>query len=442
MDEVTINGRVLIYTFVSSVVVALLCALLPAMRAGRRGFGGGLKEASRTQVSGRHALQWSLVAVQVALSVTLLVGAGLLVRSFAELSRVDAGFDPARVLSFRISGDYGETTNYARLAQRIDTTITELLTVPGVTGAATSMTLPGLPFEFASPIVLAEAPAASTARIVADRRVVSPEYFATLRIPVVSGELCRRTPNGTPREMMINRAFAARHLAAWPSPIGLHLNAADDGELIGRIVGVVSDAREQGLDRAPEPVLYRCISTPGPTPNFLVRTAGEPAAVAQGIRLKIKALEPLRSVYDIAPLTQRIDGAFAQNRLRSVVIATFAAAALSLAAIGLYGTLSYVISLRRREIGLRFALGAARGTIAGQFLRVVIGVVGIGLVGGFALSMVATRWLAGMLYGVSPTDPWTIAGVGLTVLVMAGVAAAAPALRAAMLDPVQVLREE
>jgi putative ABC transport system permease protein len=188
--------------------------------------------------------------------------------------------------------------------------------------------------------------------------------------------------------------------------------------------------------------VYRCISAPGPTPIFLVRTKGDPAAMAQTIRLKVKELEPLRSVYEMEPLAGRIDGAFAENRLRTGVLAAFAVAALLLACVGLYGTLSYVVSLRRREIGLRFALGAARGTILRHFLGRVLSVVSIGCVGGLALSLALGRWLSGMLFGVSPFDALTIAAVGLVVMVVAMLAAAGPAARAALFDPMQVLRNE
>lgn len=442
-DEIAVNGRVLIYTLGVSVLVAVACAVLPAIRAGRDGLVNGLKASARTQVAGRHSLQWTLVATQVALSVTLLIGAGLLIRSVDELSRVDAGFDPARVAAFRVSGHFGETMDYERLTRRIDTTIEALLSVPGVERAATTMALPGIPSEFAVTVTLAEADAGAAAAISVDRRVVSPEYFATMGIPLVDGELCRRTSTGAASEVMINRAFAARHLSSWPSPIGLHFNNTSGNAPPGRIVGVVGNAREQGLDREPQPAIYRCQSTPGPTPYFLVRTAAAtPAALAQDIRLKIKELEPLRAVYDFAPLPERIDEAFAQNRLRTLLLAGFAAAAVTLAGIGLYGTLGYIVGLRRREIGLRFALGAARGAIARQFLGQVMVVVAIGCVAGLALSMAFARSLSGMLYGVTPADPLTILTVLLAVLLIGALAAAGPAARAAFFDPMQMLREE
>jgi putative ABC transport system permease protein len=173
-----------------------------------------------------------------------------------------------------------------------------------------------------------------------------------------------------------------------------------------------------------------------------VRTRGEPEAIAQTIRVRMKEMEPLRSVYDVAPLEAQIGEAFAENRLRTQLLALFAAAALALACIGLYGTLSYVVGLRRREVGLRLALGALRrqivGTFVGQGLRVVV----IAAVCGVALSLASGRLLAGMLFGVSPSDPATLAGVVGLVLAVAALAVLVPALRAARVEPMQVLREE
>ena len=172
-----------------------------------------------------------------------------------------------------------------------------------------------------------------------------------------------------------------------------------------------------------------------------MRTRGEPEDLAQTVRMKLKELEPLRSVYDIAPLEDRIGGAFAQNRLRTVVLACFAVTALVLASIGLYGTLSYVVSLRRREAGLRLALGAGRAKLVRQFLVHAWRVVALAIAAGLALSFLFARLLGGMLYGVSPADPVVLLTVMVTVLVVATAAALIPATRAALVEPMQVLRE-
>jgi putative ABC transport system permease protein len=245
---------------------------------------------------------------------------------------------------------------------------------------------------------------------------------------------------------MVNRAFAARHLAAFPSAVGLHLQAYGDGALQGagkpgRIVGVVGDAREQGIDRVPVPVVYLCLSAPGPTPFFLVRTSGDPLAVVGAVRARMKELEPQRSVYDIAVLGERIDGAYALRRLLTLLLVAFSLSALSLASVGLYGTLSYAVGLRRREVGLRMALGALRADIVRQFLGQGLRVVGLACAGGVGLALALRRVVAGLLYGVSATDAPTLLGVVAMVAVVAALASLVPAVRAARLDPMRVLRE-
>ncbi len=440
VEEIAIDRRILLYTLVSAILVALFSGIVPAVRSARASAASALNETGRTQVTGRSLLQWLYVGAQVALSVVLLTAAGLLVRSFHELSRVDLGFDPARVLTFRMSGSFAETIDYARLVTRIDSTIDELRAVPGVDAVATSTFLPGVPTEYEQAFALVEARNEGDQRLVAESRVVSAEYFATMKIPLVGGEICRRRPFGAPRQLLVNRAFQSRYLAGRP-PIGLHLASGTNASDRGTIVGIVADARDHGVDRAPTPIVYLCFSAPNPTPHFLVRTRGDPAELTQAVRVKLKEREPLRSVYDIAPLDERIGGAFAQNRLRTVLLAFFALTALGLACLGLYGTLSYVVSLRRREVGLRLALGAAGTRIVREFLIQAWRVVGVAIAIGLLLSFLFTRLLVGMLFGVSPADPLVLAMVVAIVLVVATLAALIPSARAARVEPVQVLRE-
>lgn len=442
LDEAGVDARVLLYTLASAVAVALFCGLFPAIRS--VGGADSLSQTGRTQVSLRHSLQWLLVGVQVMLSVTLLAGAGLLLRSFEELSRVDPGFEPARVLTFRVSGNWGETANYNRLVQRINGTLDELGALPGVEAVATAWSPPGVPNRYQTEFELVEGRPETEPPMIAEWRTVSPGYFETLRIPRVAGELCRQHPDArghqAPRETMVNSSFAERYFPG-KSVIGRHLSWETAGQT-GRITGIVGNARELGLDRDPVPTVYVCFSAPSPFPVYFLRTSGEPLALAETVRRKLQELEPLRSVYEIAPLEERIGNAYAENRLRTVLLALFAAAALSLACLGVYGTLSYVVSLRRREIGLRVALGALSRDIVSQFLRKVLWIVGLACTAGLALSFAFSRFLSGMLYGVSPSDPVTLTGVVGIVLAVAALAGLLPAWRASRVDPVEALRYE
>lgn len=439
IDEIAIDWRILLYTLGSALVVTLLCGVLPAIRFGREGVSDALKKAGRTQVSAKNSLQWILVGAQVAFSVTLLAAAGLLVRSVHELSRVDAGFESSHVLTFRVSGNYAETADPGRLAQRIEGTLDALRALPGVAEAAATIMLPGVPSQFESTFTLVEA-RGEKEPLVAEHRFVSTGYLATMGIPLLTGEPCRQRA-GDARHVMVNRSFAARYLSAFPAAVGLHLEDRA-GASPNRIVGIVGDARERGLDRDPGPVVYSCVSGGNPTPHFVVRTLGEPMAIASSVRLAIKAIEPLRSVYDIAPLEERIGDAFSQNRLRTILLVLFSATALSLACVGLYGTLNYVVSLRRREIGLRLALGGVRGDIVRQFLGKAMRVTAIACACGLLLSIAFRRVMSGMLYGVSALDPVTLSAVIAIVLTVALLAALLPAARAALVQPMQVLREE
>lgn len=403
-----------------------------------------MAEGRRTQVSTGHSLQWMFVGVQVALSVVLLAGAGLLIRSFQELSRVDPGFEPSRVLSFRVSGSYED---FDRLVPRIDGMLDELRTLPGVEAAATSSPVPGVVDDgsgFQFRLVeheFLEGRADTEPRMLSENRIVSPSYFATMQIPVVAGELCRLQPAGSTPDIMVNRAFATRFLSGM-SPIGLRLKRTG-GDTVFGIAGIVGDAREYALHRDPAPTVYPCRTAYAtPALAFLVRTRGDPTAVVQTVRSKIKELEPLRAVYDVVPLRERIGDEYAQDRMRTILLALFAVTALSLACLGVYGTLSYVVSLRRREVGLRVALGALSSNIVAQFLLKALRVVAVACLAGLVLSFAFTHVLSGMLYGVTPSDPVTLSGVVVVVTVVAAFAALLPAMRASRVDPMQSLREE
>jgi putative ABC transport system permease protein len=403
-----------------------------------------LAQTSRTQVSARNPLQWLLVGVQVALAVTLLACAGLLLRSFQALGRVSPGFDPSRVLTFHVSASYGETADWKGLTQRIDRTIDSLRSMPGVETASTAGTLPGVPSHYQMELKFAEGQVDPEHKIVAESRFVSPGYFATMQIPLLSGELCRETPDSLKSiNVLVNRSFANTYLAK-STAVGHHLQEVPSSAFLppGEIQGVVGDAREEGLDREPGPTVYWCTSAPDPDPFYLVRTAAEPMAMAKTLREKTHEIEPNRSVFEITPLEEHLSEAFAENRLRTILLAFFAATAVSLACVGLYGTLSYSVNVRQREVGLRLALGALRGQIVKQFLLQGLGITFLGCMAGCVLAALFARLLTDMLYGVAPSDALTLSAVVFIVLVVAAVASLVPAIRAARVEPMQVLREE
>jgi hypothetical protein len=313
-DEIGVDLRVLLYTLAALVVVTIACGAVPAIRSTRAGLAGALAGTGRALVGGRHTAQWVLVGVQVALSVTLLGSAGLLVRSFQELSNVSPGFPLRRILGFRVSASWAETGNMPRMFQHVDGIIEALRTLPGVEAAAASTLAPGVPTSYQQEFRLVERSGNSDGRLVAGSNVVSPGYFETMQMPLVAGEFCSRQTalSGTMPEVMVNRSFADRYVPG-SSVVGLHLADAftPPNGRSNRVAGIVADARERGIDRSPEPTVYYCGYPPQPFRVYLVRTSTDPERIAPAVRLQLKELEPLRSVYDMAPLEEWVGDAFA-----------------------------------------------------------------------------------------------------------------------------------
>jgi putative ABC transport system permease protein len=263
-----------------------------------------------------------------------------------------------------------------------------------------------------------------------------------MHIPLLSGDPCREVPGSGTLQIVVNRSFANSY-AERSNWIGKHLEIPGNNFApAGEIRGIVGDARESGMNHEPSPTVYWCMSAPEPDPHYLVRTSIEPMALAETIRQKIHELEPSRSVFELMPLEEHLDAAFSENRLRTVLLSFFAATAVGLACVGLYGTLSYTVNIRRREVGLRLALGALRGQILKQFLWQGLGVSFLGCSAGWGLAAAFGRVLSGMLYGVASSDVPTLSSVVLLVLLIAAVASLVPSIRAARVEPMHVLREE
>lgn len=442
--SIGLSGETLVFVVGAVVGVTLLCGIVPALRNANRTDVRRAVEGRRVVLSGRHAAQWSLVGVQVAVSIALLAGAGLFVRSFQALTSVDLGYEAGNVLSFRITGSFAEDFN-ARL-QSVERIIDEVATLPGVESVATSSPVPGMlddgsGFQYGETNWESiEGVPSDGQSIVAEWRDVSAEYFATMQIPWLAGEPCRRGGTAETTDIVVNESFVASYVGG-TQPVGAMIRTDADSRI--RIRGVVGDARELGARHAPVPTVYRCLSVIAYPPlAFLVRTGGDPMTFARVVAERIKQVEPGRSMYDVMPLADRVGNEYASDRLRTALTAVFAGAALLLVAVGVYGTLTYIVGLRKREVGLRVALGAMEGTIIGHFLRRALRVVGIACVVGLVIALIASQALSGVLFGVSPADPLTLAVAITLVLSISAIAAFLPAARAARTDPMTVLREE
>ena len=439
VEEIALDWRIVVYALACALVATLLFGLVPALQATRSGTAGLLAAHSRTQVSGSNPMQWLLVGIQVALAATLLVGAALLLPSLEALGRVSPGFDASHVLTLSISADWSETGDQKKLIQRINNDLDAIRSVPGVLSAAISASLPGAADQYPTKLQLEGRSAPDS--ISSDSKVVSAEYFKTMRIPLIAGQGC--TDKAGWATAVVNRSFADAFLGGQPT-VGRHVGWADNpyGTPPSQIIGVAADARENGLHHAPVPIVYWCANNPNMAPHFLVRTEGDPLRAGASIRRALAKVEPGRSVFDIVPLEQLLFDASSENRFRTLLLTLFALTAIVLAAIGLYGTLSYFVGLRHREVGLRIALGAVPKQILRQFFTQGLSVGLLGCVTGLALGAGFSRALSGMLFGVSRADAVSYAGVAAIVLLVAAVASVLPAIRAARLDPMRALRDE
>ncbi|MPY86339.1 MAG: FtsX-like permease family protein [Luteitalea sp.] len=434
--EIAVDWRLVAFTLSVGCLTTLLFALVPAWRATRREVAERLAHGGRAQIGGHQRFQRGLVAAQVMLAIVLLVGAGLLVRSFLHLQQISPGFDPDHVLTFRVSAGWGEPSE--SVANRQYRTLERLREIPGVTSAALSAFVPG-GSDFIPPQELEVVGRDTGEQDFAVRLNVSADYFKTLRIPGLQGESCRDEvrPDDT-RKVVVNRTFARRFFDG-ENPIGQQIVLGASGE----IVGVVADVHEQGLLRDPLPTAYYCGLLPfWPDPYYIIRTEPSQAVTLTTIRRALREIEPQRSVFEAATLNETLAESLSQQRLSTILLALFGVMTLTLAAIGLYSMLAQLVSQRRREIGVRVALGAQPA----QVLTAIVGqgavVAGIGLLLGLLGAFALSRFMDALVFGISSQDPVTFAIVSLVLALVAGIATIVPGIRAVRIDPVRALREE
>jgi len=441
--SISIDGWTMAFTLVVALVTGLLFGLVPALQAGRGNLQTVLREGSRGSTSSGRA-RAVLVAAQVALSLVLLIGAGLMLRSFARLQSVDPGFDPNGVLTGRVQlagerfrASSAATAFFDQLLERVEQ-------LPGVEaagainwlpfggdGSATSYWIEGRPVP----------PPAS--EFVADVRAVDPRYFRTMRIRVKRGEpFDARANTKSPKQVVVNEAFVRVHFPT-SNPIGEHVVMPWGDTLRGEIVGVVTDTKHAGLDSLARPMIYWALKQfPTNFMTLVVRTNGDPMRLAPAIAREVRALDANQPFADPKPLDAYLSQSVAQRRFSMTLLGVFSTLALVLAALGIYGVLAYSVAQRTREIGVRMALGARDSTVAGMVVREALGVVGVGLLVGVAGAVALTRVLATLLYDISPTDPLTFIGVTLALGAVAVTASYFPARRAARVDPIVALRQE
>ncbi|HVJ99479.1 MAG TPA: ABC transporter permease [Gemmatimonadales bacterium] len=441
-SEISLDGEVLAFTLVVCVLTGLAFAVLPALPA-RANLVAALKEGgAAVSGGGSSRIRAALVVAQVAVSMVLLIGAGLMLRSLLELQSVNPGFDSQRVLTMTMDLNWSRYTSNDLILGFHDRLNARLTGQPGVVSTASTLTFPldGHRRFNVSFLIEGQPPAEDGAQPLGDLRSASPEYFPTLGIPLVTGRLF--TPSDGPKSpqvAIVNQTLARRYFPT-ETAVGKRISA-DTGETWITIVGVVGDVRHYGLQSEPTDEVYLPFAQlPIRESTFLVRTTADPAAMARRIGEEVLSIDPGQPIANVQTLEEVRGEALANPRLTTTLVLLFALLALCITAAGLGGVVAFSVSQRTQEIGVRMALGAGRGEVLGMVLREGLRLVGLGLVLGALAAVLLGRLIAGLLYHVETTDPITFVGMGLVLVLIAAVACLVPARRAATVDPLVALR--
>jgi putative ABC transport system permease protein len=458
LDEVNIDHSAFVFALAAAVATGVLFGLAPAIRLSAQRSLAMLRDSAGSSASGfnivrRGRWQGALVIAQIAMAVVLFIGGSLLIRSFVKLANVDPGYDLADVLTFQITFAKGRYSalQYTSAAEEI---ASRLRSAPGLRSAGYTLVLPIVSGRAGTALSLTREPAVETLSLVTaspDRPLVSAvsrDFLKVLGVRLIAGRGFNDEDRaGQPPVMVIDRTVA-RSGVLGDHPIGTHVYAGFGTAPI-EVVGIVDNIRQLGLDQEPAQVFVdlrqfpaspRVLSSAPPL-YYAVRTEDQAGAIAS-IRSIVREFDSRAAVDNVATMSQLVSNSIARPRLYAVLLGVFATVAVLLAAIGIYGVMAYSVARRTREIGIRLALGAARTDVirlvAGQsFALTAIGIA-IGLVGAAAL----TRYLGGLLFGLTPLDPLTFVAVAATFAVIAMFAALIPATRATRVDPLIALRYE
>jgi putative ABC transport system permease protein len=450
VENIAIDPVILGVTALLVLLTGLIFGVVPAMQLSRSDVAGMLKEGGRTTLGpGQHRFRQGLVVLEMAMSLLLLAGAGLLLRSFVELRRVDLGFDPSRILTMRIAlppNEYPDTTSVTAFYRRLIDGVNEL---PGVQSSAAVRVLPLTRTIGDWSITLEGRPRVPGENPNGDWQVVTPGYFQTMRIPLIRGRFFTETDMASGAlSVVVSEAMAA---AYWPNadPVGQRFRLGTANQPWMTIVGVAGQVRHNALVEEPRTEIYlphaQMPAEVGFAPagmTLVVRTAPDPLTLVPAVRQVVRSIDAGLPVGEIRAMDSVVDDALSGSRFTALLLGVFAAVALLLAAIGIYGTISLLVAQRARELGIRMALGARRGTILAMVLRRGMTLALIGAATGLVAAFLLTRVLESLVYGVGTLDALTLATVPLALCLVALMACLAPALRAARLDPVVTLREE
>ena len=439
VEEIALDSRVLMFTLGVSLLVGLLFGCMPAWHLTRDRFADGLREGARS--SARH--QWTrntLVVVEVALAMILLTGAGLLLRSFALMERVDTGVKPDHVATLSILRRKPDPSFVPTLVDR-------LRGIPGVQSVAITSMLPISGRGIGAWFNRIDRPLPDNVQPTGEAyRVVTPEYFATVGIPLKAGRMFDTNDRREAPAIIVNEALVKKYYPN-ENPLGkpVYLGAPDNRLFDSApIVGVVGDTRDVGLGSDPLPSVYIPIAVMRNWPfySLVIRHSGGPAPIIASARRAVRGIDPTIPITNVQSLEDVVSNATAPARWSTTLLGVFAGVALITAILGVFGLLSYTVTQRARELGIRIALGASSGGVQRLVLSRGLSLVAVGLAVGLAGAFALTRLMQSLLYGVTPTDPITFGGVSALLVLAAVSASLIPARRATRIDPISALRAE
>jgi len=444
-QEIRLDATVFSFTFLISVATGLMFGLLPALQSSTPNLNDALKEGGRGSVTSRRRqrVRHILVVSEVGLSMILLVGAGLLIRSFNRLEQVNPGFDPRNALAVSMSlpsTKYAQEDDRRRFVSRV---LEEVQSIPGVQAAGVGHVAPFNSDWVVSIIVDGRPRPAPGESLSTNYYSVTPQYFKAMGIPLKSGRLFADSDTkDSPRVAVISESFAKR-LFPNEDPIGKRVILTQGPEAWREIVGIVGDVKHYGLDRETTLQAYEpFMQIPFSGLTFIVRAEGDLSSVSSAIRARVRSVDKDQPIITLRPMDEVVAASIGQRRFSTVLLTAFAGIALLLASVGLYGVMAYLVTQRTHEIGLRMALGAPRVNvlrlILGQGMLLTIIGLAVGLAGAFAL----TRLMGTMLFEVTATDPITFAGIPFVLAAVALLACYVPARRATKVDPIIALRYE
>ncbi|MCA1627986.1 MAG: ABC transporter permease [Acidobacteria bacterium] len=448
LSGISIDGRVLSFTVLISVATGILFGLAPALHVSQPDLNESLKEGGRHSGAGstRSRLRGALVVSEVALSLVLLICAGLLIKSVTKLRSVDPGFNPEKLLTMNVSlpgVKYPKKTDWSAFYDRL---VERLEAVPGVQAAGVTSVLPLSSNFDGRGLAVEDYPKPRGEEITVDLYITNPGYLRAMSIPTLRGRpLNTQDTETSPAVALINETMAK---ALWPDkdPLGKRIRfpgSEGDPQPWRTVVGVVSDVSQYGLDKKVPMQIYLPQSQyPTSFMTLVVRTSTEPTSLIAPVRNEILALDKEQAAYNIVTMERLRENSVSLRRLFMLLLLVFAGLALGLATIGIYGVISYTVARRTHEIGIRLALGASRGDILKLIIRQGLTLILIGTALGLALSQALTRVIASLLFNVSATDSATFAGVPLLLVAVALVACYLPARRATKVDPMIALRYE